>query len=471
MATQNKKYSPDNPYAKGLYSADNPYAKTLTDGSGEDFANSAGKAFQDRAGTTLVNNILSLPAAGGEVLAKGLAGTSAAIQGGISAATGGEFDFNRRANEEMQGFPNKQLNSIPRPTIQELGSAVRAIPSLAPGGQSPQEAFNENINFLNQQEAQQRQQHPGASLAGDVSGDALSLMLGRNTGNLSKNITSVEQMIMGKKPADILFGAAQNLEKVPKGTMAVLDEFIINNKGIRSLLRGAGRSVETGFEAAALDLVKGDDPAETFGYAFGAQAAGSGSLGFLKAVAGSGSRGSQSMRLSAAAVAAAGLWQMTKQVTPGGDNSPIESIKSGYDKVILALVFGVASGASGLGRLRNNKGVLSEQMPKFADAMTSLPRGAMISLLEDMANAPPPQQKVAETTLQQLMEDPSSFSDEQLKKLNSSFENGKLISVVDDLMSNDEEFAMRMLTIITDQEQEAKKQSQLGPLPPDFGAQ
>jgi hypothetical protein len=276
---------------------------------------------------------------------------------------------------------------------------------------------------------------------------------------------------MGQKPADILFGSAQKLESVPRGTMAVLDKFLINNKGIRSLLRGTGRAAETGLEAAVLDLVKGDDPAETFGYAFGAQMVGSGSLGVLKAVAGSGSRGSQSMRLSAAAVAAAGLWQMTKQVTPGGENSPIESIKTGYDKVILGLSLGVLSGAAGLGRLRNNNGVLSENMPRLADAMTSLPRGAMISLLEDMQNAPPPQQRVTEETLQQLMENPSSFSEEQLKKLNSAFDTGKIVNVVDDMMSNDEEFARLMLTIITDKEQEAKGQSQLGPLPPDFGAQ
>jgi len=379
-------------------------------------------AFGDAVGSSFINNVLALPGFAGQVLSQGVAGTEAALEGGVSVLTGGDFDFERRANRnlELPGFA--QLNAIPKPTTQDIEALLPAsraaidegIETRAGGGEVPLfserfgPAFDEELARINAGEAQTQQQFPKASFAGDIGGEALSILAGRLP--FAKGINTAETAFVAKKFSESMTNP---------GTRKIV-ELVLDSKAVRALKRGTGRAVETGAEASVLSLLNDADPLETAAYATGGQIAGSGILTGIKGV------GKHPILASAFGMAA--LIQMAKETTPGGRDNFLDSLETGFEKVWWGLTLGAVSAIAGAGRLRG--GALAESLPKFTDALATIPRATSISLLEDYINATPDEQQTIDATLQQLQQDPEFFGPEITNKLLKAMQDGNLTSAL-----------------------------------------
>ena len=396
--------------------------------------------FLDQVGKTFANNALAAIPAAGEVLSKGVAGTEAALEGGVSVMTGGDFDFERRANRNMQFPPFAQLNNIPRPTINEVGTAIREAPEsianlpLSMGRQVhvgsdllgterqpniPAEPFSgrfdDELASLNQEQERVAEKFPFETRAGQVVGDALTLMTGRAP--LARGINAAEKTFIAKK-----FSESMTEPSIRKAAENVWD-----SKAVRSLLRGTGRAVETGVEASVLSILNGNDPVETAAFAVGGQLGGSAAIKIGEGLL-SGGPTQIGAKILLASVSFGALIQMGKQTIPGGAESEIVellgSMSEGFDKVQISLILGALSTAAGAGRLR------SSNMPEIADAIATLPRAASISMLGDYLRASSEEQQTIDATLKQLQQDPDFFGPEITEKLNSGLENGKLVEIL-----------------------------------------
>lgn len=415
-------YSPDNPFAP-QYSDDNPFAKKKT---------TAGEAFYDATSRTLINNVLATPRAAGDMLAAGAAG----IEGGVSKLFGGEFNFGERFAEQQGKFPASALRAVPAPKIEDIGAATRALPALMPGGESFGDAFQANRAETSAEMGTMHAEHPFAIAAGGLAGDAATLATGRLP--LAKGINKLESKLTAKAP-ELFFGSTKAMDP-GVGRLATR---VITSPAMKSVARGAGRSVEAGFEAATLDLLKGDDPLETAAYAAGGQMAGSFLLHAGKGLL-SGGPLKAGAKLGLAAFSAGSIVQMLKSATPGGKDFILQSLETGYDKVTYGLVLGAVAGLAGGGRLRGGK--LAEDLPKLTDAIATIPRGAMISLIEGFVDAPEPQQQQMETILVKLAEDPEYFGEGSTNRLSLAIENGTFAKELE-VMQQEDDFQKKLFAI------------------------
>ena len=422
MATANK-FSPDNPFA---FASDNPFT-----------AETSGEAFIKTGGREFINNIFGIPSAAGEALAFGAAGAETGAAnlfdfGNLPGLSPDDPTFDERFQEQREKFPASALRAF-RPTIEGLTADVRSLPKLLPGG----ETFGESRQRLRKETAaataQRQEQFPGATGAGEVAGDVATLLSGRLPA--SKAINKLEQKLFGKGP-DMAFGSA-----VPKITNPGLKRAVkevLTGPAAKSLARGAGRSLEIGFEAAALDLLKGDDPFETAGYAMGVQAGGSAILGLGKGAI-------KHPGIAITALSFAALLQVSRSLIPGGKDGFIESVETGFAKVAFGLLLGAVAGAAGTGRLRG-AGRRIEDFPRFADAITAVPRGAVISMLEDFVDADPAEQQNIELVMNKLAENPAFFGKDITKKLQSAMENNRFAEELRELQK-DKKFKQKLFSL------------------------
>lgn len=422
-----KKFSLDNPFA---FSPDNPFIDQ------PEISESASEAFIKTAGRTFANNLLGLPSAAGEILALGAAGAETAAAGfdpriGIPGLAPDGPTFGERFQEQREKFPASMLRNF-RPTVEGLTADVRSLPKLFPGG----ETFGESRQRLRSEFAsaaeQRRERFPGITFAGDVTGDIATLVSGRAPA--ARGIKNLEQKLFGK--GDELFFGGAIPKIVDPGTRRVITEWI-TGPGAKSLARGAGRSLEAGFEAAALDLLKGDDPLETAGYVAAVQLGGSATLGIFKGA-------KKHPGIAAGALVFASLLQVSKNFVPGGEDSFIDSIEAGYGKVAFAIGMGLVAGAAGTGRLRTLR--RSDDWPKIMDAISTIPRANMISLLEDFVDADPVEQQKIETIINKLAEDPLFFGKEITPKLQSAMENNRFAEELRELQ-NDKKFTQKLFSL------------------------
>ena len=86
-------------------------------------------------------------------------------------------------------------------------------------------------------------------------------------------------------------------------------------------------------------------------------------------------------------------------------------------------------------------------MPRFSEAVSAVPRAAVISLITGMNEATGEQVAQAEAALQ-IMQDSANnnIRPELMEKLNSAFESGKFVEQVDEMMT-DEDFANMIFSI------------------------
>lgn len=289
-------------------------------------------------------------------------------------------------------------------------------------GQPPN--LQQNVQSSLDQGQRLQSEHPVMSWLGGATGDALSILLGRSP------FTRIGPVRTSQATTDIL---APKLEPLlQKG---------LRPEAAKNIAKIAGRSLEGGIEAATLAMLQEGDPIQSAAYAGASQMAGLAGLkigevsGFGDLLQGKIIKGGA--KLGATAFAVGSVIQFLKSASPGGKDFILQSIEAGYDKIPLSLTLGALSAMSGAGRLRGGGiPIAKAEMPGvLMDAMSTLPRGVTISLINDALA-----DESVERTLTTLTTDPNSFSEAQIKQLSRALEDGKFSDAVREMLERDERF-------------------------------
>jgi len=384
----------------------------------------AATAFVKSAGRTVVDNLFGLPSLAGEALAAG--GTL--LESPLELPGQPSLTFGERFQRQRESFPAKNLREF-RPTVEGLVADVRSLPKLFPGGESFGESRKRLREEFAAQSAQRQEQFPKATKGGEITGDVATILSGRAPA--ARGLNQLETKLFGRAD-DIFFGGA-----VPKIADPGVKRFVnrvVNSKRVRAMARGAGRSVEAGFEAAALDILKGDAPLETAAYAAGVQVGGSLSLTAAGGLV-SGGPLRAGVKVGVAALSFGALLQLLKETVPGGQDNLLSSVEVGFEKVQFAIVMGMIGAAGGAGRGRGTQ--LAEDFPKLIDAMAAVPRVAIISMLEDWRNADPQTQETIELVAGKLVEEPDYFGKTITERLQGAMENNRFVDELRAQLNND----------------------------------
>ena len=111
-------------------------------------------------------------------------------------------------------------------------------------------------------------------------------------------------------------------------------------------------------------------------------------------------------------------WQALQQVAPGGAGTAdsgldaeqvAESFMFALDKTLILYGVGLAAGIAGGGRLRTSSSgsQLAVARPIAMDFVNSMPRAAIISMLERLNDADPEERQVMLQQLEQAQSDPA----------------------------------------------------------------
>lgn len=280
------------------------------------------------------------------------------------------------------------------------------------------------------QRGQQIQQdRPGANATGEVIGDVATLLTGRLPA--ANAINRAEQAFVA--------GKFKNLDNSSEFSRA-WNKFV-KSDFVKDVVKRPGfRAAETGMEGAVLSLMKDGDPLATGLYTAGAQLAGSGSIGFMNHfLEGKGSFG---VRLGLGIFAASAILGTAQNLTGTGEGNIFDTLEANemaYDKAALALALGVMGHASGLSRVR------SGDVPKLGDAITSIPRGVVVSLIEDITHEREAGGDDVQNTMAHIMNNPDVFNKTQKTQLNAGMEKGTFGETVERLMQTDPRFAKIIL--------------------------
>ncbi len=302
--------------------------------------------------------------------------------------------------------------------------AAAAIDSLAGG----------TVDESRQRRAATQEANPGFTAAGDFGGDVATLLTGRlpRTGPGGMLDESVEKLVAS---------FAKRMGTRPTGVRSATKD-ILENETFKKMLRGLGRSTETGIEGAALELMQGGDPLETAAFAAGGQLISSSALTLanssvswpikaLSRVVGRklnpGKITEVLTGITANAVLATTFLNVAQNVIPGGSDSPLDAEESAYDKIVAGLVIGLALGLPGK---RPKAGGLLERFPNLADTILTAGRTGIIKLAQAMAEDP-----VVERAVVAMGSQPEAFSRKQLERFNNAVEEGDdLAALISDFL-------------------------------------
>lgn len=299
------------------------------------------------------------------------------------------------------------------PTGREILAGAGALPGLLSGD------YSQQFDAAMAERDAIAEQNPIATLAGQLGGDAATLMLGRapRSGpggmfdefirqNIDKLSSSALKVAGNATPAARTVG--QSLSK----------EFgnRISSETFRNLAKGAGRSLETGLEGALLAVAQDGDPLETAGFAAGTQAASSLALYGV----------SETFQLGSKAAKAVGLGPVGKFVAGGIVSAglaaglmkllqadPEAAEETAYDKLALGVVLGIAA----IGGKRSKADGVLKEWPTIADGILTIPRAAMINAAQKWAEKPEDAQLVSA-----LAENPNQFTPEQIQGFRKGLE-------------------------------------------------
>lgn len=385
-----------------------------------------------RSGTEgLIDNAIGLPnlalTAGANLLDRGA--KNAAI--GYSALTG---NFGPAAQKIMSNTPPEIGDRVlpfgsehVMAAGQRLGESAAAVRNMDFSQFQPSAV--ENQRRISESTAEQ---FPTASALGQVAADVATIGLMRapiaglrSMAHLSaaERANAIRAAASAAKDSGTLTGW-RYAENIPEAVKALT----VNSAGFGNLMNLAGRAAETGIEGAILGALHDGDPLQMGMFSAGAQAGSSLLLGGLGGLVGRG-LGTTGLNIAAAAAGVGAIWQTMKSAVPGGKDFILESLESGFNKVALAAAAGMIAGAAGLGRLP------VKSLPAVSDYFTSIPRAAMLSVIEDMANEPP-----VEMVMSKMKTDPFYFGQGAARQIERAFRNPdvSLAGVVKDLMKNPE---------------------------------
>ena len=390
------------------------------------------RGFFDR----IINSVLNTPAGVGELLAAGSAGVQTAAGTIPRAVQGQPLEIGTRFNEslesERQKFPASALKSIEAPfdatDLRAFNQATSFAPESVLEGERP--SFGERFATGQDEQAAIRaaaeEQFPGTIAAGETGGDVAMILGGRAPlarARVPGRVARRERLAAQFK--DELANIPDNIKD------EVVD--ILSSKIIpgltqtgRQLQRAGGKALETGLEGAALAAINDGDVAATFGLAAGGQSVGSLGLFFVE---------KPIKRLFPTIGIAWAASEMFKAAAPG-DQDFFESKDFAIQKAVTFFGLGMLGAVAGAGRLR---GEAAERFPALLDAVTAVPRAALVSRLQELTNARDRGDNVPLAVMQRFARQPSFFNENQQNALGRAMKSekkGAFVTEVNRLMKN-----------------------------------
>jgi hypothetical protein len=270
---------------------------------------------------------------------------------------------------------------------------------------------------------------------GDVGADIAMLAAGRQP--LVKGPGGAFDDIISRGIGAMSRGVGKGAGKY--GARRFAKEFV-DSDAFKLIGRGLGRATEAGIEGMAMAVVKGADPVETAALTAGTQMAGS-----LAATIGNEAiewphdafgtkpafRSSIKGKVFALAVNAGvmtALIQTAKTFMPGGKDYILESEESAYKKMAAGMALGATLGV--LGKRSLSDGAFSA-FPRFADAINTIPRGAVQSLITDMDE----DEDTVNSVLSLATSNPQALGSYS-ERLNTALEKGTFLEEVNSLMED-----------------------------------
>jgi len=384
------------------------------------FLGGAGRAFS----TELTRNVLNIP----EAMAKTAAGVAAVprtpfpfslIPGAINAVTG-----KNPQEVGMRAFLSNE-RILPEVTPEQAFAGIRTIGhrlgQVVTGGYDVplSETHKGHVELENQITAKAADEAPVGTYVGDMVADGVTLFMGRLPGTLKAN----PQM------ADVAENAVKAQTTVPGAIKSVL-----TSGPMKKLARGTGRAVETSLEAATLTFLNDPEikPQEAASVAAGAaagQAIGSAGLTALSTFA------KHPAKFTAGVIVMITTARQLQEFGPG-QNSVYEAADEVFQNVQYGMILGAAGGIVGAGRIKPENA--SKAVRAITDGVTSIPRGAAISLLREAVTND--EDGMIEDVMGKVMQSPDSFTPAQIKRLERAVrsENVSIRSEIDKMMNNDD---------------------------------
>lgn len=371
---------------------------------------SAGDTALELGSRRFVNNILNTPNAAGELLAISAAALGTTAQNIGNAITGKPIniieEFGRRREAERGQFPASALRAIPTPTVEGIASAASAAQGGVGNllqGQAPQfsQQFEQARNAQDEFIGTLQSERPVASTAGEIGGDIATLLAARTP--------AIGGLARAEKTLDSPLAST-----LPPGILRLLDD-TVKSPGLRRLARGAGRAVETGFEAAVLSALGDGDPVSAGAFAAGAQAGGSLGLTVMGGLL-EGGPTKAGTKLALAAAGTLAVIQFMKSATPGGRDRILESAETSFDKLALTIGLGTLAGMAGAGRGRGASRLTENLTPELTDNVIAAVRGVGLSGLKELTREDTDVETV-ERVMRELSKDPDAFGPEAKRRL------------------------------------------------------
>ena len=427
-----------------------------------------GQVFGEFAFRNFVDNILNVPNAAGELVGGALAGSAAGLQTtnqAIDRLLSGEptnfvesFRENNAAQRRLEPAATL-IGGADTPTSFDLEAAARTAPTAIrevlgnvtlgndagsiqtaiqlarsrqeqgltqrPDFSRVQDEFSENREQALERTLELGESNPLAASTGEVAGDVATLVAGR---------APIARAVRNRR----LSSPSRPSTPIEPGTKQLLDD-IVNSRVIKGLKSGGVKVGEAGLEGAVLAALNDEDPLNSSALAAGSQAAGS---LFIQGTEGVFGRGGRNLALTAATTM--GFIQLFKTVTPGGRDRILESSESAFDKIAALIALGGLASITGFGRSGER---LSNQVPIFADAITSIPRGSVLSVLSDLGDDTDGN---IEAVLSKLIEDPDFFGPTASRRLSRALTNEKvsIAKTIDSLMA-DRSFRRKLESLST----------------------
>lgn len=297
-------------------------------------------------------------------------------------------------------FEPPQVPLMTLPSGQELAAAIESPMQAVMAGQSLVDAYQARLG----DRRQIAQDRPLATVGGEVLTDVAALTMARRPMRAGQAGGAFDQYIARGMQGLSRMVNPQNLSQ---GARAFASD-IASSGAAGALARGLGRVGEAGIEGAALGVLQGGDPAELAAAGAGLQAVGS--IANQARDLTVGAPGKLSLRNVAATIGlgtvALGLLYSATPFDEETSLDPLEWLSTNFDKVVTGAGLGIAFGLAGR-RGSTNPGTMGGYFPDLADALSAVPRTALLELVRESQN---------DEAIRKAMQNASALGESDAKK-------------------------------------------------------
>jgi hypothetical protein len=337
-------------------------------------------------------------------------------------------DVNARREDIYSARQGGTQRILPTPTSNDVFAGAQMLGegagALTTGDFSQMSGFGEAKANQAQIDAQMQENHPMANLAGELTGSAATLVTGKAP--FSKPLARGREAQIATKEIKNALNAASRYSSAKPGVQRYLSG-VWDNLVKKGVTPAMGRAAETGLEGAIISTLEGGDPMETAAYSAGSQLAGSTILSLMP------TNEKNALRFAGAI---AGMWALARfgQEFAPGENDLFDAADFSFEKAKYMLLAGTLSGIAGAGRIR---GEFGNNFPVFAEAMTQIPRGAAVSMINRVTQEKEEGDDTTETVLRKLSTNPDYFGENVRNRLDRAIRNDNFGEELDKLMQND----------------------------------